>query len=43
MKWRIMYIDFKGDGINEPAQVGRVLFLNSGKYILLSREETVSY
>lgn len=33
MKSRIMYIEFKGDGISGPARIGRVTFTKSGKTI----------
>jgi hypothetical protein len=33
MKSRIMYIEFKGDGIAGPARIGRVSFSKSGKSI----------
>jgi hypothetical protein len=32
-KTRIMYIEFKGDGIVGPARIGRVTFSKSGKSI----------
>src|ERR1700677_4408487 len=31
MKTRIMYFEFKGDGINGPARIGRLTFSKSGK------------
>jgi hypothetical protein len=31
MKTRIMYIEYKGDGISGPARIGRVRFSKSGK------------
>lgn len=31
MKTRIMYIEYKGDGISGPARIGRVTFSKSGK------------
>jgi hypothetical protein len=31
MKSRIMYIEFKGDGIDGPARIGRVYFSKTGK------------
>jgi hypothetical protein len=33
MKPRIMYIEFKGGGINGPARIGRVTFSKSGRTI----------
>ena len=33
MKPRIMYIEFKGDGISGPARIGRVTFSKSGRTI----------
>jgi len=31
MKTRIMYIEFKSEGIRGPARIGRVTFSKSGK------------
>ena len=31
MKTRVMYIEYKGDGITGPARIGRVTFSKSGK------------
>ena len=33
METRIMYIEYKGDGITGPARIGRVTFSKSGKSI----------
>ena len=33
MKPRIMYIEYKGQGINGPARIGRVTFSRSGRTI----------
>jgi len=33
MKSRIMYIEYKGDGISGPAPIGRVTFSKSGRTI----------
>jgi hypothetical protein len=33
MKSRIMYIEYKGDGLSGPARIGRVSFSKSGKTI----------
>jgi hypothetical protein len=30
MKSRVMYIEFKGEGLDGPARIGRVTFSNSG-------------
>jgi len=44
MKSRIMYIEFKGDGIAGPARIGRVSFSKSGKSIYYKNKkfETLS-
>jgi len=33
MKTRIMYIEYKGDGISGPARIGRVSFSKTGKSV----------
>jgi hypothetical protein len=33
MKSRIMYIGYKGDGLSDPARIGRVSFSKTGKTI----------
>jgi hypothetical protein len=33
MKSRIMYIEYKGDGLTGPARIGRVMFSKTGRTI----------